>query len=149
LATQMYASIKYIQLHHSYGTIPSQPSQDPHPATDPTAANSNPSAAQEAASANEPPNPNAPPPEPIPDTPEVFQAALRELARDLIVKEQQIEYLIGVLPGIGTSEKEQEARLRELEQQMREVEAERLQCLEKKERLVERVSQAVMRCRRV
>ncbi|KAK8217352.1 Mediator of RNA polymerase II transcription subunit 21 [Zalaria obscura] len=41
--------------------------------------------------------------EPVPDSPEVFQAALRELARDLIMKEQQIEHLIGVLPGIVTS----------------------------------------------
>lgn len=43
----------------------------------------------------------------------------------MIIKEQQIEYLISVLPGIGSSEKEQEARLRELEGELRAVEEER------------------------
>lgn len=62
---------------------------------------------------------------PQPDTPRTFAARQRELARDLIIKEQQIEYLISVLPGIGASEAEQEARIRELETQLREVEKER------------------------
>lgn len=63
---------------------------------------------------------------PQPDSPRTFAARQRELARDLIIKEQQIEYLISVLPGIGASEAEQEARIRELETQLREVEKERL-----------------------
>lgn len=62
---------------------------------------------------------------PRPDSPRTFAARQRELARDLIIKEQQIEYLISVLPGIGASEKEQETRIRELEAQLREVEKER------------------------
>lgn len=63
---------------------------------------------------------------PQPDSPRTFAARQRELARDLIIKEQQIEYLISVLPGIGASEAEQEARIRELETQLREVEKARL-----------------------
>lgn len=63
---------------------------------------------------------------PQPDSQRTFAARQRELARDLIIKEQQIEYLISVLPGIGASEAEQEARIRELETQLREVEKERL-----------------------
>jgi mediator of RNA polymerase II transcription subunit 21 len=63
---------------------------------------------------------------PQPDSPRTFAARQRELARDLIIKEQQIEYLISVLPGIGASEAEQEARIRELETQLREVEKERV-----------------------
>lgn len=43
----------------------------------------------------------------------------------MIIKEQQIEYLISVLPGIGSSEKEQEARLWQLEGELRTVEEER------------------------
>ena len=43
----------------------------------------------------------------------------------MIIKEQQIEYWISVLPGIGSSEKEQEVRLRELEGELRTVEEER------------------------
>lgn len=67
-------------------------------------------------------DPNQPP---EPDSPATFASRQRELARDLIIKEQQIEYLISVLPGIGTSEAEQEARIRELEGLLRGVEKER------------------------
>ncbi|KAJ5168482.1 Mediator of RNA polymerase II transcription subunit 21 [Penicillium canariense] len=68
-------------------------------------------------------DPNLPP---QPDSPRTFAARQRELARDLIIKEQQIEYLISVLPGIGASEAEQEAKIRELETQLRDVEKERV-----------------------
>lgn len=67
-------------------------------------------------------DPNLPP---RPDSPRTFASRQRELARDLIIKEQQIEYLISVLPGIGASEAEQEARIRVLETQLRDVEKER------------------------
>ncbi|KAH8705168.1 putative RNA polymerase II transcription mediator complex subunit Srb7 [Talaromyces proteolyticus] len=63
-------------------------------------------------------DPNQPP---QPDSPELFAYRQRELARDLIIKEQQIEYLISRLPGIGSSEAEQEARIRELEDELRQV----------------------------
>jgi mediator of RNA polymerase II transcription subunit 21 len=64
-------------------------------------------------------DPNQPP---QPDSPQLFLYRQKELARDLIIKEQQIEYLIGRLPGIGASEAEQEARIRELESELRQVE---------------------------
>lgn len=67
-------------------------------------------------------DPNLPP---APDSPSTFASRQRELARDLIIKEQQIEYLISVLPGIGASEAEQETRIRELETELRDVEKER------------------------
>ncbi|OCL11486.1 CSE2-domain-containing protein [Glonium stellatum] len=69
-----------------------------------------------------------------------FTADLHELARDLIVKEQQIEYLIARLPGIGTSERAQRARIAALERQLREVEAQRVEAVREKERLLERVA---------
>lgn len=56
-----------------------------------------------------------------PDSPTTFAANQLQLVRDLIIKEQQIEYLIKVLPGIGTSEKEQEERIRSLEKELREM----------------------------
>ncbi|RAL13756.1 med21 domain-containing protein [Aspergillus homomorphus CBS 101889] len=59
---------------------------------------------------------------PAPDSPRTFAARQRELARDLVIKEQQIEYLISVLPGIGASEAQQEARIRELEGELRDAE---------------------------
>lgn len=61
----------------------------------------------------------------VPDSPRTFAARQRELARDLIIKEQQIEYLITRLPGINSSEAEQEGRIRELERELRGVEGER------------------------
>jgi mediator of RNA polymerase II transcription subunit 21 len=50
---------------------------------------------------------------------------LRELAQDLVLKEQQIEALIVALPGVGNSQAAQEARLVELERELKEVEVER------------------------
>jgi mediator of RNA polymerase II transcription subunit 21 len=61
----------------------------------------------------------------VPDSPRTFAARQRELARDLIIKEQQIEYLITRLPGIDSSEAEQETRIKELEKELRGVEGER------------------------
>ena len=69
-----------------------------------------------------------------------FTADLHELARDLIVKEQQIEMLIERLPGIGTSERAQRARMAVLERQLREIEEERARAVAEKERLLERVA---------
>jgi mediator of RNA polymerase II transcription subunit 21 len=83
-----------------------------------------------------------------PDPPEAFQASLRELARDLIMKEQQIEYLIDVLPGIGQSERAQEARMKELEAQLRDVEGERREAVREKEALVQRLDEVIARVRR-
>lgn len=59
------------------------------------------------------------------DAPRTFASRQRELARDLVIKEQQIESLISVLPGIGSSETEQEGRIRQLEGELRGVEEER------------------------
>ena len=50
---------------------------------------------------------------------DVFKAAQRELAQDLILKEQQIEFLISVLPGLENSEKDQERTIRQLEQEIK------------------------------
>jgi mediator of RNA polymerase II transcription subunit 21 len=44
-----------------------------------------------------------------------------------VIKEQQIEYLISVLPGIDSSEAEQERKIRELERELRGAEEEREQ----------------------
>lgn len=64
---------------------------------------------------------------PAPDSPRTFASRQRELARDLVIKEQQIEYLISVLPGIDSSEAEQEKRIKELEKELRGAEEEREQ----------------------
>ncbi len=84
-----------------------------------------------------------------PDSPRTFAAAQRELARDLVLKEQQIEYLISVLPGIGTSEREQEERLQVLEAELRVAEEERARAVREKEEVLERLDGVIRGVRRV
>ncbi|KAK3076409.1 hypothetical protein LTS18_013117, partial [Coniosporium uncinatum] len=83
--------------------------------------------------------------EPARDTPQLFQQRLKELAQDLVAKESQIEHLIDTLPGVGTSQRDQEARLKELEKQLQEVEAERVEAALEKERLLERLDSQIMK----
>ena len=66
-----------------------------------------------------------------------------------MLKEQQIEYLINSLPGIGSSEADQERRMRELERELREVKAERVKAEEDKEALVEGLGRIIVGVRRV
>ncbi|CAI7603662.1 unnamed protein product [Penicillium pancosmium] len=145
LATQFYATLGYLSTYHDNSPAippPNVPSAAPALSKMTKNTTSPPIPASVAASAGgsggpatspPPPPPQQPgateiqdpnqPPEP--DSPRTFASRQRELARDLIIKEQQIEYLISVLPGIGTSEAEQEAKIRELEVQLRDVEEKR------------------------
>ena len=122
----MYASLNYIHTRHPYGEIQGQPSQAPQSAAGSGLTNGDGVAAGLAAQSpahNQSIQPSGS--SPLTDSPDVFHAALRELAQDLILKEQQIEYLINSLPGLGSSEADQERRMRELEAELRQVEAER------------------------
>ncbi|CAG8920249.1 unnamed protein product [Penicillium salamii] len=151
LATQFYATLGYLTTYHdnapttppahvadavpALAKITKNSSSPPVPAA---IANKAGGAAAVAGNASPPPappqqpgaapaaigeDPNLPP---APDSPRTFASRQRELARDLIIKEQQIEYLISVLPGISMSEAEQEGRIRELEVELRGVEIERV-----------------------
>lgn len=66
-----------------------------------------------------------------------------------MLKEQQIEFLIDTLPGIGTSQVSQEARIRELEQELKEVSEERKKWVAVQENLVDRVEGVIKGVRRV
>ncbi|KAI5814623.1 mediator complex, subunit Med21 [Pyronema omphalodes] len=85
----------------------------------------------------------------FPDDPAVFESSLSELARDIIVKSKQIEVLITSLPGIGVSEEDQKNRLLNLEQQLKEAEAERLKAVEEKELARERLESVIVKLRRI
>lgn len=145
----MYASLRYISSHHPFGIIDSQPDLNPYSRDNQNAAAEgdgptlpgqelNP---QHSASAN-------PIPGYSPDTHEEFESNLRELARDLVTKEQQIEYLVSVLPGIGLTEEEQEQRVRDLDDRLREVELAKVEALKERDRMLRRVECAIVRCRR-
>jgi mediator of RNA polymerase II transcription subunit 21 len=77
-----------------------------------------------------------------------FDAAKVELARDLIFKSKQIEFLITSLPGIGVSEDEQQERLKSLETELKEAEEERCRAVQEREAAAEKLDAVIRRLRR-
>ncbi len=80
--------------------------------------------------------------------PEVFQAGQLELARDLIVKEQQIELLISLLPGLDNSERDQQQSIKDLEEELKVAEAQRLEAVKEKEEVLAKLDEVVRSIRR-
>ena len=150
----MFASLRYIQTHHAYGQIEGQPDQDPY-ASQTTAADRAEDLPNGSVNTQTPGlisvnrATTADAQDAVPDSPADFQVALKELARDLILKEQQIEYLIGVLPGIGTSERDQSARIQTLEGELREAEKERQAAALQKDEMLGLLGQLAAKCKRV
>ncbi|KAI4286087.1 MAG: hypothetical protein L6R38_000204 [Xanthoria sp. 2 TBL-2021] len=125
LATQFYASLRYLSSHHSSSsTLPPNPHVLPFPATDTN-------------------------PHQRPDTPTAFAGAQRELASDLVEKVKEIEYLTGTLPGLEKSEESQVTRIRELEEELRMVEDERKAAVSEREECLERLEEVIGRVGRV
>ena len=79
----------------------------------------------------------------VPSDPVSFDAALRELAQDLVLKQQQIELLIGSLPSIESGEQEQEERIKVLAAELREAEKERGDVVGEKEEVLERLDRII------
>jgi mediator of RNA polymerase II transcription subunit 21 len=79
-----------------------------------------------------------------PDSPATFAANQIQLVRDLIIKEQQIEHLIRVLPGISTSEEEQEQRIRNLEKELRQMHEQRKQKRKEVRATVKKLENVIM-----
>ena len=84
---------------------------------------------------------DAPPAQP---TGEEFNEDLKEMAKDLVVKSQQIEMLIANLPGVNSSEEEQVKRMKELERELEDLEGERIQAVKEKEALLKKVEEKIM-----
>lgn len=87
----------------------------------------------------------------LPVTPypaEVFKDGQRELAQDLILKEQQIEFLISSLPGLGNSEKDQEQVIKQLEEELKVAEEERKQAVKEKEVVLARLEEVIRSVKR-
>jgi len=83
-----------------------------------------------------------------PDTPTTFLSALHELSRDLVTKEQQIEFLINNLPGRDRTVEEQEARIRELDAELRTLDTEVERAEMERRGMLERVEGVIMGVRR-
>lgn len=77
-----------------------------------------------------------------------FKAGQLELARDLIVKEQQIEMLVSTLPGLENSEEDQERNIQELEEELRVAEAQRQEALRDKQEAQKRLDQVIRSIKR-
>lgn len=144
----MYASLSYINTHHSASPIPNQPFQTAQSNDNPPS--ENPTANTLATATAEPytTNPNTPLPSGPSTSDADFAAALRELSRDLVLKEQQIEYIVARLPGIGSSRVEQEVRIRALEAESERVDEELEEAGRVKDELVRSVEAAIWRVRR-
>ncbi|KAI0161676.1 mediator of RNA polymerase II transcription subunit 21 [Hypoxylon sp. FL1284] len=77
-----------------------------------------------------------------------FKAAQVELAQDLITKEQQIELLISLLPGLDNSEKDQERNIKELEEELRIAEAQRQEATKEREDTLKKLDTVIRSIRR-
>jgi mediator of RNA polymerase II transcription subunit 21 len=80
--------------------------------------------------------------------PQTFQQGQLELARDLIVKEQQIEFLISSLPGLDNSERDQYQSIKELEEELSSAEAQRLEAAKEKEEVLAKIDVLLRSIRR-
>jgi mediator of RNA polymerase II transcription subunit 21 len=84
----------------------------------------------------------------IPDSPKAFHEAQQELARDLILKEKQIEYLIAHLPGINSSENDQIDRIKALQTELVSAEAERREALKERDEALQELDAAILRIKK-
>jgi mediator of RNA polymerase II transcription subunit 21 len=71
-----------------------------------------------------------------------------ELAQDLITKEQQIEYLISILPGLDNSEQDQERNIKELEEELKVAEAQRQRAIKEKREIMAKLDDVIRSIRR-
>lgn len=83
-----------------------------------------------------------------PYPPDVFNAGQRELAQDLILTEQKIEYLISKLPGLDHSEQDQEQRILELEEELKAAEEKRKVAVKEKDVILAKLEQVIRNIKR-
>jgi mediator of RNA polymerase II transcription subunit 21 len=77
-----------------------------------------------------------------------FRTGLSELSRDLVIKEQQIEVLISMLPGLQNSEKDQERYIKELEDDLKSAESQRQEALKERDQILAELDDVIRSIRR-
>lgn len=78
-----------------------------------------------------------------------YNNTLRELAQDLVVKEQQIERIVKEITGLRRSQNDQERRMKELEKEAITLEDQAKDAGETREALIKQVEEVMMRVKRV
>lgn len=125
----MFASLNYVHTRHPYGDFPGQPSQAPQSnGQDHSAVNGDGQQGESTSSGHE-----VSAGTPRPETKTDFDAALREMAQDIVMVQHKFEHIVNNLPGIGSSEADQERRMRKLVVEVRQ--AEELRAKKEVERL--------------
>jgi mediator of RNA polymerase II transcription subunit 21 len=79
---------------------------------------------------------------------DAFKAGQKELAQDLIIKEQQIEALISMLPGLDNSEKDQEDAIQQLEEELMAAEKKRKEAVKEKDAVLARLESVIRSVKR-
>lgn len=79
----------------------------------------------------------------LPIAPDEFKAGQQELARDLVLKEQQIEFIISSLPGLENNAEAQERSIKELEEELRTAEAQRQTAVREMDAVKEKLDQVI------
>lgn len=106
-------------------------------------------ASENTQSSTNPSPPTQEPPQPEKISPEQFNEDMKEFARDIVIKQQQVEALIANLPGLNVSEEQQIERMKQLEKELEGLEDERLQAVKEKEVLLKKVEEKIMGVSRV
>jgi len=70
------------------------------------------------------------------------------LAQDLILTEQKIEFLISKLPGLDHSERDQEQRIIELEEELKATEEQRKVAVKEKDVILAKLEQVIRNIKR-
>ncbi len=73
---------------------------------------------------------------------------MSELSHDLIMKEQQIEALISMLPGLQNSEQDQEKSIKELEEELKAAEVQRQEALKERDQILAELDTVIRSIRR-
>ena len=78
-----------------------------------------------------------------PHPPDIFKSNLVELARDLVYREQQIEMLVSTLPGLDNTEKDQDRAIRELDEELKVAEQQRIDAVKEKNQVLAKLDEVI------